>query len=216
MRKVKELKFTNRNRIIKKVISSYDNFIQYKGLADKNYFYPNNIINCTNYKRITNQLKSILTFLGTDYIISIGNRKIELIMSDENNKIVLTKSFIRFNNKIETRQVVKYANIKKAADKIVLEKMYDITREYFELTNRLLEGLNIGAFLLMVIYTKDTITINVTRKYRENSSGVLDRVSGDLINTYAFDLTPLKKTNIKTKPDKVKEMIYLSLGIIIA
>ena len=216
MRKIEELKFTKRSRIIKKVISSYDNFKQYKDLATNNYFYPNNIINYSNYKRITNQLKSILTFLGTDYIISIGNRKVELIMSDENNKIVLTKSFIRFNNKIETRQVVQYANIKKAANKIVLEKMYDITREYFESTNRLLEGLNIGASLLNVIYTKDTITINVTRKYRENSSGVLDRVSGDLINTYIFDLTPLKKTYIKTKPDKVKEMIYLSLGVIVA
>ena len=166
----------------------------------------------TSYNKIQQEIKKLLTELNGDYKVIVGNRKVELIMMDENNKVILTKSIIVYKNKTEIKSTARTnrTDLKVELDKVYMDRLYNITREYVDTLNSLLGVLKLNVSLFNIEYSKRNLTINVIRKYIDKGN---NKATGSLIYSYAF--SDLYVNAIYKKPDKIKEMVYLSLGIII-
>ena len=131
---------------------------------------------------------------------------------DENDKTILTKSIIVYKNKTEIKSTARTnrTDLKLELDKVYMDRLYNITREYVDTLNSLLGVLKLNVSLFNIEYSKRNLTINVIRKYIDKGN---DKATGSLIYSYAF--SDLYVNAIYKKPDKIKEMVYLSLGIII-
>ena len=112
------------------------------------------------------------------------------------------------NAQVDLRKEIK--NLKLELDKVYMDRLYNITREYVDTLNSLLDVLKLNVSLFNIEYSKRNLTINVIRKYIDKGN---DKATGSLIYSYAF--SDLYVNAIYKKPDKIKEMVYLSLGIII-
>ena len=212
MRKITKLTRAKRNLIVEEVSKSYSNYKKYQNLATKYAIVNDRTKVFTSYNKIQQEIKKLLTELNGNYKVIVGNRKVELIMMDENNKIILTKSIIVYKNKTEIKSTARTnrTDLKVELDKVYMDRLYNITREYVDTLNSLLGVLKLNVSLFNIEYSKRNLTINVIRKYIDKGN---DKATGSLIYSYTF--SDLHVNAIYKKPDKIKEMVYLSLGIII-
>lgn len=212
MRKITKLTRAKRNLIVEEVSKSYSNYKKYQNLATKYAIVNDRTKVFTSYNKIQQEIKKLLTELNGNYKVIVGNRKVELIMMDENNKIILTKSIIVYKNKTEIKSTARTnrTDLKIELDKVYMDRLYNITREYVDTLNSLLGVLKLNVSLFNIEYSKRNLTINVIRKYIDKGN---DKATGSLIYSYTF--SDLHVNAIYKKPDKIKEMVYLSLGIII-
>ena len=212
MRKITKLTRAKRNLIVEEVSKSYSNYKKYQNLATKYAIVNDRTKVFTSYNKIQQEIKKLLTELNGNYKVIVGNRKVELIMMDENNKIILTKSIIVYKNKTEIKSTARTnrTDLKLELDKVYMDRLYNITREYVDTLNSLLGVLKLNVSLFNIEYSKRNLTINVIRKYIDKGN---DKATGSLIYSYTF--SDLHVNAIYKKPDKIKEMVYLSLGIII-
>ena len=212
MRKITKLTRAKRNLIVEEVSKSYSNYKKYQNLATKYAIVNDRTKVFTSYNKIQQEIKKLLTELNGNYKVIVGNRKVELIMMDENNKVILTKSIIVYKNKTEIKSTARTnrTDLKLELDKVYMDRLYNITREYVDTLNSLLGVLKLNVSLFNIEYSKRNLTINVIRKYIDKGN---DKATGSLIYSYTF--SDLHVNAIYKKPDKIKEMVYLSLGIII-
>ena len=212
MRKITKLTRAKRNLIVEEVSKSYSNYKKYQNLATKYAIVNDRTKVFTSYNKIQQEIKKLLTELNGNYKVIVGNRKVELIMMDENNKVILTKSIIVYKNKTEIKSTARTnrTDLKVELDKVYMDRLYNITREYVDTLNSLLGVLKLNVSLFNIEYSKRNLTINVIRKYIDKGN---DKATGSLIYSYTF--SDLYVNAIYKKPDKIKEMVYLSLGIII-
>lgn len=212
MHKITKLTRAKRNLIVEEVSKSYSNYKKYQNLATKYAIVNDRTKVFTSYNKIQQEIKKLLTELNGNYKVIVGNRKVELIMMDENNKIILTKSIIVYKNKTEIKSTARTnrTDLKVELDKVYMDRLYNITREYVDTLNSLLGVLKLNVSLFNIEYSKRNVTINVIRKYIDKGN---DKATGSLIYSYTF--SDLYVNAIYKKPDKIKEMVYLSLGIII-
>ena len=212
MRKITKLTRAKRNLIVEEVSKSYSNYKKYQNLATKYAIVNDRTKVFTSYNKIQQEIKKLLTELNGNYKVIVGNRKVELIMMDENNKVILTKSIIVYKNKTEIKSTARTnrTDLKVELDKVYMDRLYNITREYVDTLNSLLGVLKLNVSLFNIEYSKRNVTINVIRKYIDKGN---DKATGSLIYSYTF--SDLHVNAIYKKPDKIKEMVYLSLGIII-
>lgn len=212
MRKITKLTRAKRNLIVEEVSKSYSNYKKYQNLATKYAIVNDRTKVFTSYNKIQQEIKKLLTELNGNYKVIVGNRKVELIMMDENNKIILTKSIIVYKNKTEIKSTARTnrTDLKVELDKVYMDRLYNITREYVDTLNSLLGVLKLNVSLFNIEYSKRNVTINVIRKYIDKGN---DKATGSLI--YSYEFSDLYVNAIYKKPDKIKEMVYLSLGIII-
>lgn len=212
MRKITKLTRAKRKLIVEEVSKSYSNYKKYQNLATKYAIVNDRTKVFTSYNKIQQEIKKLLTELNGNYKVIVGNRKVELIMMDENNKIILTKSIIVYKNKTEIKSTARTnrTDLKVELDKVYMDRLYNITREYVDTLNSLLGVLKLNVSLFNIEYSKRNVTINVIRKYIDKGN---DKATGSLIYSYTF--SDLYVNAIYKKPDKIKEMVYLSLGIII-
>ena len=212
MRKITKLTRAKRNLIVEEVSKSYSNYKKYQNLATKYAIVNDRTKVFTSYNKIQQEIKKLLTELNGNYKVIVGNRKVELIMMDENNKVILTKSIIVYKNKTEIKSTARTnrTDLKIELDKVYMDRLYNITREYVDTLNSLLGVLKLNVSLFNIEYSKRNVTINVIRKYIDKGN---DKATGSLIYSYTF--SDLHVNAIYKKPDKIKEMVYLSLGIII-
>ena len=212
MRKITKLTRAKRNLIVEEVSKSYSNYKKYQNLATKYAIVNDRTKVFTSYNKIQQEIKKLLTELNGNYKVIVGNRKVELIMMDENNKVILTKSIIVYKNKTEIKSTARtnITALKVELDKVNMDRLYNITREYVDTLNSLLGVLKLNVSLFNIEYSKRNVTINVIRKYIDKGN---DKATGSLIYSYTF--SDLHVNAIYKKPDKIKEMVYLSLGIII-
>ena len=212
MHKITKLTRAKRNLIVEEVSKSYSNYKKYQNLATKYAIVNDRTKVFTSYNKIQQEIKKLLTELNGNYKVIVGNRKVELIMMDENNKIILTKSIIVYKNKTEIKSTARTnrTDLKLELDKVYMDRLYNITREYVDTLNSLLGVLKLNVSLFNIEYSKRNLTVNVIRKYIDKGN---DKATGSLIYSYTF--SDLHVNAIYKKPDKIKEMVYLSLGIII-
>ena len=212
MHKITKLTRAKRNLIVEEVSKSYSNYKKYQNLATKYAIVNDRTKVFTSYNKIQQEIKKLLTELNGNYKVIVGNRKVELIMMDENNKIILTKSIIVYKNKTEIKSTARTnrTDLKVELDKVYMDRLYNITREYVDTLNSLLGVLKLNVSLFNIEYSKRNVTINVIRKYIDKGN---DKATGSLI--YSYEFSDLYVNAIYKKPDKIKEMVYLSLGIII-
>ena len=212
MRKITKLTRAKRNLIVEEVSKSYSNYKKYQNLATKYAIVNDRTKVFTSYNKIQQEIKKLLTELNGNYKVIVGNRKVELIMMDENNKIILTKSIIVYKNKTEIKSTARTnrTDLKVELDKVYMDRLYNITREYVDTLNSLLGVLKLNVSLFNIEYSKRNVTINVIRKYIDKGN---DKATGSLI--YSYEFSDLYVNAIYKKPDKIKAMVYLSLGIII-
>ena len=212
MHKITKLSRAKRDLIIKEVSKSYSNYKKYKNLATKYAIINDRTKVFTSYNKIQQEIKKLLTELNGNYKVIVGNRKVELIMMDENDKTILTKSIIVYKNKTEIKSTARTnrTDLKLELDKVYMDRLYNITREYVDTLNSLLGVLKLNVSLFNIEYSKRNLTINVIRKYIDKGN---DKATGSLI--YSYEFSDLYVNAIYKKPDKIKEMVYLSLGIII-
>ena len=212
MHKITKLSRAKRDLIIKEVSKSYSNYKKYKNLATKYAIVNDHTKVFTSYNKIQQEIKKLLIELNGNYKVIVGNRKVELIMMDENDKTILTKSIIVYKNKTEIKSTARTnrTDLKLELDKVYMDRLYNITREYVDTLNSLLSILKINVSLFNIEYSKRNLTINVIRKYIDKGN---DKATGSLI--YSYEFSDLYVNAIYKKPDKIKEMVYLSLGIII-
>jgi phosphotransferase system IIB component len=107
MRKITKLTRAKRNLIVEEVSKSYSNYKKYQNLATKYAIVNDRTKVFTSYNKIQQEIKKLLTELNGNYKVIVGNRKVELIMMDENNKIILTKSIIVYKNKTEIKSTAR-------------------------------------------------------------------------------------------------------------
>ena len=195
MHKITKLTRAKRNLIVEEVSKSYNKYKKYQNLATKYAIVNDHTKVFTSYNKIQQEIKKLLIELNGNYKVIVGNREVELIMMDENDKTILTKSIIVYKNKTEIKSTARTnrTDLKLELDKVYMDRLYNITREYVDTLN-----------------SKRNLTINVIRKYIDKGN---DKATGSLIYSYAF--SDLYVNAIYKKPDKIKEMVYLSLGIII-
>ena len=212
MHKITKLTRAKRNLIVEEVSKSYSNYKKYQNLATKYAIVNDRTKVFTSYNKIQQEIKKLLIELNGNYKVIVGNRKVELIMMDENNKIILTKTIIVYKNKTEIKSTARTnrTDLKVELDKVYMDRLYNITREYVDTLNSLLGVLKLNVSLFNIEYSKRNVTINVIRKYIDKGN---DKATGSLIYSYIF--SDLHVNAIYKKPDKIKEMVYLSLGIII-
>ena len=212
MHKITKLTRAKRNLIVEEVSKSYSNYKKYQNLATKYAIVNDRTKVFTSYNKIQQEIKKLLIELNGNYKVIVGNRKVELIMMDENNKIILTKSIIVYKNKTEFKSTARTnrTDLKLELDKVYMDRLYNITREYVDTLNSLLGVLKLNVSLFNIEYSKRNVTINVIRKYIDKGN---DKATGSLI--YSYEFSDLYVNAIYKKPDKIKEMVYLSLGIII-
>lgn len=212
MHKIIKLSRTKRDLIVKEVSKSYSNYKKYQNLATKYAIINDRTKVFTSYNKIQQEIKKLLTELNGNYKVIVSNRKVELVMMDENSKIILTKSIIVYKNKTEVRSTARTnrGDLKVELDKVNMDRLYNITREYVDTLNSLLSVLKINVSLFNIEYSKRNVTVNVIRKYIDKGN---DKATGSLI--YSYEFSDLYVNAIYKKPDKIKEMVYLSLGIII-
>ena len=212
MHKITKLSRAKRDLIIKEVSKSYSNYKKYKNLATKYAIINDRTKVFTSYNKIQQEIKKLLIELNGNYKVIVGNRKVELIMMDENDKTILTKSIIVYKNKTEIKSTARTnrTDLKLELDKVYMDRLYNITREYVDTLNSLLGVLKLNVSLFNIEYSKRNLTINVIRKYIDKGN---DKATGSLI--YSYEFSDLYVNAIYKKPDKIKEMVYLSLGIII-
>ena len=212
MHKITKLSRAKRDLIIKEVSKSYSNYKKYKNLATKYAIVNDHTKVFTSYNKIQQEIKKLLIELNGNYKVIVGNRKVELIMMDENDKTILTKSIIVYKNKTEIKSTARTnrTDLKLELDKVYMDRLYNITREYVDTLNSLLGVLKLNVSLFNIEYSKRNLTINVIRKYIDKGN---DKATGSLI--YSYEFSDLYVNAIYKKPDKIKEMVYLSLGIII-
>ena len=212
MHKITKLTRAKRNLIVEEVSKSYSNYKKYQNLATKYAIVNDRTKVFTSYNKIQQEIKKLLIELNGNYKVIVGNRKVELIMMDENNKIILTKSIIVYKNKTEVKSTARtnITALKVELDKVNMDRLYNITREYVDTLNSLLGVLKLNVSLFNIEYSKRNVTINVIRKYIDKGN---DKATGSLI--YSYEFSDLYVNAIYKKPDKIKEMVYLSLGIII-
>ena len=212
MHKITKLSRAKRDLIIKEVSKSYSNYKKYKNLATKYAIVNDHTKVFTSYNKIQQEIKKLLIELNGNYKVIVGNRKVELIMMDENDKTILTKSIIVYKNKTEIKSTARTnrTDLKLELDKVYMDRLYNITREYVDTLNSLLSILKINVSLFNIEYSKRNVTVNVIRKYIDKGN---DKATGSLI--YSYEFSDLYVNAIYKKPDKIKEMVYLSLGIII-
>lgn len=212
MHKITKLTRAKRNLIVEEVSKSYNKYKKYQNLATKYAIVNDHTKVFTSYNKIQQEIKKLLIELNGNYKVIVGNRKVELIMMDENDKTILTKSIIVYKNKTEIKSTARTnrTDLKLELDKVYMDRLYNITREYVDTLNSLLGVLKLNVSLFNIEYSKRNLTINVIRKYIDKSN---DKATGSLIYSYAF--SDLYVNAIYKKPDKIKEMVYLSLGIII-
>ena len=194
MHKITKLTRAKRNLIVEEVSKSYSNYKKYQNLATKYAIVNDRTKVFTSYNKIQQEIKKLLTELNG------------------NNKIILTKSIIVYKNKTEIKSTARTnrTDLKIELDKVYMDRLYNITREYVDTLNSLLGVLKLNVSLFNIEYSKRNVTINVIRKYIDKGN---DKATGSLIYSYAF--SDLYVNAIYKKPDKIKEMVYLSLGIII-
>lgn len=212
MHKITKLTRAKRNLIVEEVSKSYNKYKKYQNLATKYAIVNDHTKVFTSYNKIQQEIKKLLIELNGNYKVIVGNRKVELIMMDENDKTILTKSIIVYKNKTEIKSTARTnrTDLKLELEKVYMDRLYNITREYVDTLNSLLGVLKLNVSLFNIEYSKRNLTINVIRKYIDKSN---DKATGSLIYSYAF--SDLYVNAIYKKPDKIKEMVYLSLGIII-
>lgn len=212
MHKITKLTRAKRNLIVEEVSKSYNKYKKYQNLATKYAIVNDHTKVFTSYNKIQQEIKKLLIELNGNYKVIVGNRKVELIMMDENDKTILTKSIIVYKNKTEIKSTARTnrTDLKLELEKVYMDRLYNITREYVDTLNSLLGVLKLNVSLFNIEYSKRNLTINVIRKYIDKSN---DKATGSLIYSYAF--SDLCVNAIYKKPDKIKEMVYLSLGIII-
>jgi hypothetical protein len=212
MHKIIKLTRAKRNLIVEEVSKSYNKYKKYQNLATKYAIVNDHTKVFTSYNKIQQEIKKLLIELNGNYKVIVGNRKVELIMMDENDKTILTKSIIVYKNKTEIKSTARTnrTDLKLELEKVYMDRLYNITREYVDTLNSLLGVLKLNVSLFNIEYSKRNLTINVIRKYIDKSN---DKATGSLIYSYAF--SDLCVNAIYKKPDKIKEMVYLSLGIII-
>lgn len=212
MHKITKLTRAKRNLIVEEVSKSYNKYKKYQNLATKYAIVNDHTKVFTSYNKIQQEIKKLLIELNGNYKVIVGNRKVELIMMDENDKTILTKSIIVYKNKTEIKSTARTnrTDLKLELDKVHMDRLYNNTREYVDTLNSLLGVLKLNVSLFNIEYSKRNLTINVIRKYIDKGN---DKATGSLIYSYAF--SDLCVNAIYKKPDKIKEMVYLSLGIII-
>ena len=167
MHKITKLTRAKRNLIVEEVSKSYNKYKKYQNLATKYAIVNDHTKVFTSYNKIQQEIKKLLIELNGNYKVIVGNRKVELIMLDENDKTILTKSIIVYKNKTEIKSTARTnrTDLKLELDKVYMDRLYNITREYVDTLNSLLGVLKLNVSLFNIEYSKRNLTINVIRKY---------------------------------------------------
>ena len=215
MQKIVKLTRKERYDIIRDVSTSYENFAKYKELANKEKVAIDYLKIYTSYNKIKRELHNLTSLLGDRYRVRINERKVELILLNDAQKVSITKTFIKYKKSVENKSTITATTnaIEDELNKVSLKYMYTITRVYLFKLNSLLESLEINVSVLNIEYYKDALVINVRQKIDPTANS---KISGSLIHKYTFD-TNVKHLTVDNKTDsKIKAMVYLSLGIIIS
>lgn len=215
MQKIVKLTRKERYDIIRDVSTSYENFAKYKELANKEKVAIDYLKIYTSYNKIKRELHNLTSLLGDRYRVRINERKVELILLNDAQKVSITKTFIKYKKSVENKSTITAPTnaIEDELNKVSLKYMYTITRVYLFKLNSLLESLEINVSVLNIEYYKDALVINVRQKIDPTANS---KISGSLIHKYTFD-TNVKHLTVDNKTDsKIKAMVYLSLGIIIS
>lgn len=215
MQKIVKLTRKERYDIIRDVSTSYENFAKYKELANKEKVAIDYLKIYTSYNKIKRELHNLTSLLGDRYRVRINERKVELILLNDAQKVSITKTFIKYKKSVENKSTITAPTnaIEDELNKVSLKYMYTITRVYLFKLNSLLESLEINVSVLNIEYYKDALVINVRQKIDPAANS---KISGSLIHKYTFD-TNVKHLTVDNKTDsKIKAMVYLSLGIIIS
>ena len=215
MQKIVKLTRKERYDIIRDVSTSYENFAKYKELANKEKVAIDYLKIYTSYNKIKRELHNLTSLLGDRYRVRINERKVELILLNDAQKVSITKTFIKYKKSVENKSTITAPTnaIEDELNKVSLKYMYTITRVYLFKLNSLLESLEINVSVLNIEYYKDALVINVRQKIDPTANS---KISGSLIHKYTFD-TNVKHLTVDNKTDsEIKAMVYLSLGIIIS